>query len=288
MKHIFILNSFSLKEETDILKEKITKVCTKKKIDFKIECNSINESTEDILKKYQRTKYIIIPVGGDGTINRVLNSIVGTKNILGYIPHGTGNDFYRTNKELLKDKINEIDLIKINDKYFINVACFGIDADIGNNNEIIHSKFIPKKQRYNFSLIYHFLKYKARKMKLTINNKIIDDYFSTIAVCNARYYGGGYKISPNSSLTDSLLDVYIIRKTNKINMARLILKMKDSSHIHSPKVEIVKTKELEIESDKEISSNVDGEILSSNKFYIKLIPKGTRIYYNEELIKELL
>ena len=57
------------------MKKKIEKVCNKRKIDYIIEINSIDISTEDILKKYKKTRNIIIAVGGDGTINRVLNGI---------------------------------------------------------------------------------------------------------------------------------------------------------------------------------------------------------------------
>ena len=102
MKYIFLLNQFSLKTETNIIKKQIERVCKKKKLDFVIEINSITVTTESILKKYSKSRNIIIAVGGDGTINRVLNAIAGTNNVLGYIPYGTGNDFYRTNRELLK------------------------------------------------------------------------------------------------------------------------------------------------------------------------------------------
>ena len=59
------------------------------------------------------------------------------------------------------------DVAQINDKYFINIACFGIDADVGNNTKIIKNKLIPIKQRYNASLIYTFFKYKNKEAEFT-------------------------------------------------------------------------------------------------------------------------
>lgn len=288
MKYIFILNQFSLKEETDILKKRIIKVCKKRNINYEIEINNVSKTTEDILNKYKRTKHIIIAVGGDGTINRVLNGIVGTKNILGYIPYGTGNDFYRANKEVLNKGINTIDLVKINDKYFINIACFGIDAVIGNNSEIIHSKIIPKKYRYKMGLLVNFIKYKPRNFLVSLNNKSYKDQYTTIVVCNARYYGGGYKVSPNSNLNDGLLEVLLVKKTNKYDMARLITSMKDALHLESSKVSLFQTKELTIKTDIPISSNVDGEELTSKEFNIKLIKDGIGIYYDQELIDDII
>ncbi len=288
MKHIFLLNQFSLKQKTPIVRKAIEEVCNAKQMDYLIEQNSEEESTEDILAKYHDSKNVIIAIGGDGTINRVLNGIAGTPNVLGYIPYGTGNDFYRTNKELLTEEINKIDLVRINEKYFINIACFGIDADIANNSDIVHSSWIPKKQRYNMSLLYHFLKYKAKKMQVDINNDTTSDEFTTIAVCNARYYGGGYKISPHSSLTDGLLEVYLVTKTTKPKMAKVILSMKDGSHEKSPIVRRIQTDKLTITADRQISANIDGEELTSDRFDIEIIPEGIEVYYNQSLIDDIL
>ncbi len=288
MKHIFLINSFSLKEKTKELKEKIIEVCEKEQIEYKIEINNEKESTEDIIKKYKGEKCILLPVGGDGTINRVLNAMDIQNNILGYIPYGTGNDFYRANKELLKEGINTIDLGKINNKYFINVVCFGIDADIGNDSNFVHNEKIRKENRYKTGVFYHFLTYKPRHMKIEIENECIDSDFTTIAVCNARYYGGGYKIAPKSSLEDGLLDVYLVKKTDRFNMMRLIAGIKYAFHENSPKVRKIQTNELKITSDIEISSNVDGEVFTSKSFEIKLIPKGIQVYYNQDLIHKII
>lgn len=287
MKHIFLVNSFSLKNKTTSMVKAIEAVCREEKIDYDIEINTSYLSTEDILDKYSEDKNIIIAIGGDGTINRVLNGIVNTNNILGYIPYGTGNDFYRTNKELLKDGINKIDLVKINEKYFINIACFGIDADIANQEEL-KFKFIPEKQKYNIGLVRNFLTYRSKHFEVDINDKTIEDDFTTIAVCNARYYGGGYRVSPNSKVNDGLLEVVLVRKTNKANMARLITSMKEAKHLLSNKVDVIQTDKLTIKSPKKVGSNIDGEKYVSDSFDIELIKDGIDIYYNQDMINKVL
>ena len=122
MKYIFLVNKFSVKDNTVELIRRINETCNKLNVEYVIEMNSDEISTEDIVNKYKNSSNIIFAIGGDGTINRVLNGIVGTENVLGFIPYGTGNDFYRTNKEDLDEGINKLDLVKINDKYFINIA----------------------------------------------------------------------------------------------------------------------------------------------------------------------
>lgn len=97
MKYVFVLNSFTLKK-CNIVEERIKNYCKKNNMDYIIEINSSINSTENILKRYKNDKHIVIAVGGDGMINYVLNNIVDTENILGFIPSGTGNDFYRSVK----------------------------------------------------------------------------------------------------------------------------------------------------------------------------------------------
>ena len=221
MKHIFIINSFTTKEKTNEVKEKIKTYCHNKKIDYIIEVNSLETSTEEIVKKYNNN-YVIIGIGGDGIINRILNGIMNTKNILGFIPYGTGNDFYKSVKKEIKEEITSIDVAKINNKYFINTSCFGIDADVANNKNIVKTKLIPKKQKYNIALIYTFFKYKCREFEVEVNNEKYNDIYTTIAICNGSYYGSGYNIAPISDLQDSLLDVYLVPKLNKLSMIKNI------------------------------------------------------------------
>ena len=287
MRHIFLVNSFSLKEKTSLMINKINKYAIDNKLDFLIEVNDINNSTEDIIKKYKRGENIIYAIGGDGVINRVLNSLVGTKNILSFIPCGTGNDFAAAAKESFENGIHEVDTIKINDMYFINVACFGIDADIGNNEEIVHSKFIPKSQRYNASLVKHFMSYEPRYFKINVNGEEYEDFFSTICVCNGRYYGGGFHVNPEGDLNDNSFDVIIVNKMKKIGLVNYILKMKRGKHLKLKDVKYIKTNEITIKSNKAIKANVDGEVLESDIFKIKLYKEKIRVYYNKELINEL-
>ena len=288
MKHVFLINKFSLKEDTDKVTQRIIDVAKEMNLDFRIESNSEDWSTEDILRKYQDRNDIIICIGGDGTINRTLNAIAGTKNILGFIPYGTGNDFYRTNKELLDEGINKVDLIKINNKYFINVACFGIDADIANEEEVVHSSIIPKSQRYNVGIIKNFMKYKPRHLKVKVNGEVYEGDYTTVALCNARYYGGGYKIGTNALVNDGLIDVYIADKLSKINMARLILGMKKGKHENDPAMKVLKAKKVFIEAKDRITCNIDGDQLSAKTFNVSCIKEGIEVYYNQQLIDEVL
>lgn len=283
MKYIFIINSFTLKDEINEVIHRIKDFCVRRNMEFEVEINNEDNSTEDIVRKYRKCGYTIVAVGGDGMINRVLNALIGTNNTLGFIPCGTGNDFYRSALKEIKKETEECDVIKINDRYFINVACFGIDADVANNKGLIKSKMIPKSQRYNVSVINSFLKYEPRHFVLKMNNEEIEGDFATVAVCNGGYYGSGYNISPNFKLNNGLIDVYAVEDDNKFNIMKMILSMKKGKHEKYKKVHKFQTNKLTLISNNEINSNIDGEELASKKFNIEVKGK-IKIYMNKELI----
>ena len=287
MKYVFLINSFTVGKHVDKLIELIKEYSKDKNINYKIEINSDEISTESILEKYKNSKNIIIPIGGDGIINRTVNSIVNTNNKLGFIPYGTGNDFYRTALKEFKDGINKCDLIIVNDKYFINTMCFGIDADIAYNKRLFKSSFIPKDIRYTLSILYTFFKYKSKNLTVKVNDEIINDDYTTIAICNGDFYGGGYYISPNSKLNDGVLEVLLVPITNKLSMIKLILSMKKGKHLNSNKIKILNTSKIEISSHRDITANIDGEDITSKKFDIELIKNGIDIYFNKDMILKL-
>ena len=286
-RYIFILNSFGSNNNKYIIST-IKTVCSNLGINYMIECNSPNFSTEEIVKKYSNTENIIVAVGGDGMINKVVNTLIGTNNILSVIPYGTGNDFNKTIDETLNDGITNIDIVKINEKFFINTACFGIDADIANDEAIIHNKFIPKNQRYNASVIYHFLKYKSRNIEVVTNDKKIKKDFTTVVVSNGRYYGGKYKIGTNASITDGLLDLYLVDSLPKLKMAKLILGMEKGLHEQSNKVTKIYTNSLTINFENSFKCNIDGEILKDKTFDISVLLNEIKLYKDSELVKKLL
>lgn len=288
MKYIFILNSFTLKTEVEKIKRRIEEYCTRENMEFIIEINSEEVSTESIVAKYKDQKNILLAVGGDGMVNRVLNGIAGTDNILGIVPLGSGNDFYKSVEKDLKEYYNTCDLIKINDRHFINVACFGIDADVANKKGEVTSKLIPKSQRYNASLLKTFSEYKCRNLEIEINGETLSGEYTTVAVCNGIYYGNGYKISPNSNPTNGLLDVYIVDKVNKLRMVNLILKMKEGNHLNEKEVHHYQTNKMIIKSPTSFVANIDGEELFDRRFEIEVLKDGIMLYYDKSLIDSII
>ena len=286
MKYIYLINKFHLKEKTKPLINRLEDLSKQYNRDYSIEIIETVQDFSKVMDKYENNKDIITAIGGDGSINHVLNSIINTENILSYIPYGTGNDFSRANIETLEDGIHEIDVVRINDKYFINVACFGIDADIANDDRYIRNNLIPKSMRYNAGVIHHFLTYKPKKIKIEIDDQTFEDQYTTVVVANNRYYGGGYKVSPLSDIKDGKMELIICDKLGKINMAKTILSMKDGGHLNNPHIKLMDATKLTISSDTPLSGNIDGEEICDTKYEIELLPAKLKIETNKSFIQQ--
>lgn len=286
-KYIFIINEKAGKGQYKSIIPNIEKVCKNKNIDFEIRYISQEKSGYDIALEYKNEENVIYVVGGDGTLTITLPALIGTKNKLGIIPAGSGNDTYRTIKKLKKGE-TLIDLGKINDIYFINVACSGIDAEVGNNIDKFRDTIIPASQRYNASLIYTFLTYKYKKIKIKTSIKNIEGKYTILSICNGSYYGGGYKIAPKSRLVDGVLDIYYVEQMPKINMLPLILKLKEGKHEGKRRIHKFRTNHIELELDEEVTFNVDGEKLTNKKFIIDVLPKAIALYNDNEFVEEVI
>ena len=287
MMYIFIVNKLAGKGSYTKIVPQIEKVCKKRNIEYEIRYITENLDAATIARQYEKEENIIYIVGGDGTLTRVLSGIVGTKNKLGVIPSGSGNDTYRAISKL-PQKETEIDLGKINDTYFINVACTGIDAEVANNVDKMKKMKIPPSQIYNASILYTFLKFKFKRMKLKTEIKTIDEPYTILSICNGSYYGGGYNISPKSELTDGVLEIYYAEKMFKISMIPLILKLKKGKHVGKRKVHKFRTNHVEIEFNEDVTFNVDGEKLTDSKFVINIKEKAITVINDIEFVNEII
>lgn len=287
MKYIFIVNTVAGRGKYKKILPNIENVCKEKNLDYVIRYITEELSGVAIAQEYKDQENIIYIVGGDGTLTKALQGIVGTKNKLGIIPAGSGNDTYRTIK-VLPEGENKIDLAKINNTYFINVACIGIDAEVGHNIDYLRKTKIPTSQLYNASIVYTFVKFKFKNIKIKTKAKQIDDKYTIVSICNGGYYGGGYNIAPKSQLTDGLLDIYYVEEMAKIKMIPLILKLKSGKHEGKRRVHKFRTNHVEINLEENITFNVDGEKLIDKNFVIDIIPQAITVYNDNDLVDKIM
>lgn len=287
MKYIYLVNRFNFKDKTAQIVDRLKKTSEEFGRSYEIIVSDTRQEALSLKDRFKDSSDIVTAIGGDGSVNHILNQIVGTKNILSYIPIGTGNDFYRANLEDLEDGVHDVDIIRINERYFINVACFGIDADIANDEKFIHNRFIPESMRYNAGVVYHFLTYKPRKMKIECGDQVIEKELTTAVVGNAKYYGGGYNVSPKGKIDDGVMEILLVDRLNKIRMANIILSMKNAGHLSNPALHTLTGDKVIISSDEVFGANIDGETLKSDRFELEMIPKGIKLDFDRKFTERM-
>jgi len=244
----------------------------------------------------------IIAIGGDGTINEVVNGIftqtkVPTTEVqLGVIMIGTGNDWGRM-FDIPTDYTEAIDLIRkgnsfIQDvgqvnyfvgqeektRYFINCAGLGFDAlvtqttnkekDAGNSSTLSYFK----------SLLGSLFRYKAVNVKVHINNReILNGKLFTLSLGIGKFTGGGMQQNPDAIANDGLFDLMLVNKIAKTKLIRKIKKLYDSSIKEIEEVQSYRIHNMRVESEHKIMLEVDGESLGHAPFTFDIIPESLQI-----------
>lgn len=285
MKYVFIINPASGKTDYNKIKENIIKALENE--DYEIyETKAPKEATQIANRFKNEENTVVYSVGGDGTLNEVVNGIAEGKCKLGIIPTGSGNDFYRTLKETKNENIR-LDLGKVNGRYFINIASVGMDAETCNNANKIKSK-IKLHSSYYLALIHTFFTFKSKSLKLKIDKNVYAGDYIIAAICNGKYYGGGFKIAPVASFDDNQFDIYLVSKAGKLKLIKILLALLKSEHEKYNEVRKYTGKNIIIKSESNLIINIDGEITISKNIKIEMVEDALIIYNNNELVQKII
>ena len=285
MKYVFIINPASGKTDYNKIKENIIK--TLENEDYEIYETKAPKEAIQIANRFKNEENTIVySVGGDGTLNEVVNGIAEGKCKLGIIPTGSGNDFYRTLKEAQTENVR-LDLGKVNGRYFINIASVGMDAETCNNANKIKSK-IKLHSSYYLALIHTFLTFKSKSLKLKIDKNVYAGDYIIAAICNGKYYGGGFKIAPVASFDDNQFDIYLVSKAGKLKLIKILLALLKSAHEKYNEVRKYTGKNITITSENNLIVNIDGEITISKNIEIEMIEDALIIYNNNKLVQKIM
>ncbi|OGD36167.1 hypothetical protein A2V94_02360 [Candidatus Atribacteria bacterium RBG_16_35_8] len=254
------------------------------------------EAVELAQKAADNGAELIVSVGGDGTVNEIVNGIMKSKNDppLGIIPLGWANDFIKSTnipsdimeacKILVRGKIKKIDIGIINEKiYFANICGVGFDAEVAqlanrmkNKHPNLHilSAFV-----YVFATVKKLLSpFSCHNVKIKFDGQEIHSKILFIAISNGKFYGGRFKITPEAILDDGLFEVCVVEEMGRLKYLMSIPKVFKGTHASIKGINFYRAKEVVIQSSELILAQVSGEVIEGQKeFTITLLPKRLKL-----------
>ncbi len=226
----------------------------------------------------------IIAVGGDGTMNEVVNGffsngqLINPEAELALFSHGTGGDLIRTLQtsrgvesflEILgrgqKRLIDVGEVLFQNEqgqetqRYFLNVADVGLGGEtVARVNK--QSKLLGGKLSFLIGSVLSILRYQNKFMSCEIDGKqIFEGRLNSIMVANGRYIGGGMMIAPNAELDDGFFDVVILGNFSTLMLLRHLPKLYNGTHLGIPGVTVHRGKFVVITTVEKALLDIDGE-----------------------------
>ncbi|OGD16881.1 hypothetical protein A2V47_05635 [Candidatus Atribacteria bacterium RBG_19FT_COMBO_35_14] len=254
------------------------------------------EAVELAQKAADNGAELIVSVGGDGTVNEIVNGIMKSKNDppLGIIPLGWANDFIKSTnipsdimeacKILVRGKIKKIDIGIINEKiYFANICGVGFDAEVAQLANRMKSKHpnlhILSAFVYVFATVKKLLSpFSCHNVKIKFDGQEIHSKILFIAISNGKFYGGRFKITPEAILDDGLFEVCVVEEMGRLKYLMSIPKVFKGTHGSIKGINFYRAKEIIIKSSKPILAQVSGEVIEGQKeFTITLLPKRLKL-----------
>lgn len=236
----------------------------------------------------ERQRFICI--GGDGTINEIVNSAPSHPNAeFGVIPNGSGNDFVRNFTEpklftSIEAQIDgdtvPLDLIRCNDYYCVNMVNIGFDcAVVKESAKFKRFKWISPGFSYILGVISGLFHRFGTRMRLIFDDgETVDSVLTLTAIGNGGYCGGGFRSCPQALLDDGLMDVVVIRKLSRLSFISLVGSYKKGTYVTKRRAQkYILTRQVphfRMEFDAPQPICIDGEIKGARTIDFSIVKNG--------------
>lgn len=247
----------------------------------------------------------VVAVGGDGTINEVVNGFfdevagdpISPTAILGLLPSGTGGDFRKTagipvHKPaaaalLARGDSRPIDVARIDYldsagrasawRYFVNIADCGLGGEV-----VARVNQGPKRAGGRLTFLYHSLRaaieFGRRPVRVEVDGTPIEGEMQNVVIANGRYFGGGMRIAPSAELDDGLLDVVLL-SAGRVRSLLDIRRVYDGSHIGRPGCTWLRGRRIAVTplDGAEFLFDVEGEQAGAAPATVTVLPGALRL-----------
>jgi len=247
----------------------------------------------------------IIVVGGDGTMNEVINGLFSqgtmqtTEVMLGMISVGTGNDWARM-FNIPKDYEQAVMTIKqqhtfIQDaglvrytkngkewnRYFINIAGMGFGARVVERSNRMKDRGKSGAFLYFYNILTSLMRYKSQKAEIEIDGRSFDRKVFSLNVGICKYNGGGMIQVPHAVADDGLYSITLIKKMGKLNVLANVKRLYNGSIVKHSRVETYTGQSVQIAGSTRLQIETDGETLGHGPVSFQIIPRSVLIISGE-------
>jgi YegS/Rv2252/BmrU family lipid kinase len=244
----------------------------------------------------------IVAVGGDGTLNEVVNGFFQVQGgppagaTLAIIPRGTGGDFRRTfgwstslrsacarihagqTRPLDVGRVSFLDAEgKAQQRYFVNVVSFGVSGQV--DREVNRaSKGLGGQVTFFLASVKAMWRFRDQRVRLRADGGKWEELsITTVAVANCQYFGGGMRVAPTADPGDGQFDVTVWSGYTLKDFALQSRRIYDGTHVALAGTRTFRARTLEAESEEEVLLDVDGEQPGRLPVKVELLPSALRL-----------
>lgn len=243
----------------------------------------------------------LVAVGGDGTLNEVVNGIFLQETVpsvdvtVGVIAVGTGNDWtrmyclpstYEGKVKALKDEkvfLQDVGVVEYQEslvkqkRYFANAAGVGFDAEVARRTNRLKEMGRRGKVLYMLNLVKALFAYKATHVKADVDGLEVGGPVFSLTLGIGRFNGGGMMQVPNAVADDGLYDLTLIHHIRRFDVIRNIHRLYNGTILEHPRISSFQGRSIRIASEPPVLLEVDGESLGVSPFTFDILPKSIRV-----------
>ena len=234
---------------------------------------------------------LLVVVGGDGTLNEVVNGAVGANAEIAVLPAGTGQDFSRTHaipsrfddavRVALEGRTRTIDLGHVelagDSRYFANVASAGMSGSVARRANAM-SKRLGGRATFFYALAREFLAWQNTEVTVRLDGgEERRGAMHDVIVANGSQHGGGMKLAPDASQSDGLFDVVLIGDVNKLDFLTTSPKLYSGRYLAHPKVDHTRSATVAIDAAEPLPLEVDGEPIGTTPARFEVVPAALNV-----------
>jgi diacylglycerol kinase (ATP) len=219
-----------------------------------------------------------------------VNGIAGRPLELAMLAQGTGKDFARTHgiptrfddavSVALHGKSRELDLGHVTfsggERTFANIASLGMSGAVAQRANSM-SKALGGRATFFYALAREFTTWRNTNVRVRIEGAERAGPMHDVVVANGRFHGGGMKLTPDAATDDGLFDVLLIGDVSKLDFVTTAPKLYRGTHVTHPKVEILRSPFVEVDSDSPLPLETDGELVGTTPARFEIVPRALRL-----------